>query len=293
MTTLCQIDVDHTDVALTHGVSWWDSETRCTLVASRPSIDPQLWEQFLPEAQRSYQRYGVGCALDVDALRSGADTAMFFGALDHVGRMVAGVRAIGPLKCAEDSHALVEWAGQPGLRDVRKMINDRVPCGVIELKSGWVSPDAERKDLLSSALARGFVHMMALLGVQFCMATAADHVLNRWRSSGGVVAPIAPTPYPDERYQTQLMWWDERTFVSHAEPRQAAKIIAEAQQLVQDPRERNEGIGTATRQSGIALTHAGVEQRQSRVAYRQDHGSRRAWRGMGVSSYAGVTAVIP
>jgi hypothetical protein len=251
---------DHTDVALTHGVSWWDPGTECTLVASRPSTDPQLWEQFLPGAQRSYQRHGVEGALDADALRSGADTAMFFAAVDHVGQIVAGMRAIGPLKGAEDSHALVEWAGQLGQRAVRKMINDRVPLGVIEVKSVWVSPDEDRKELLSSALARGYVHMMALLKVQFCMATAADHALNRWRSSGGVVAPIAPTPYPDERYQTKFMWWDRHTFVSHAKPRQAAKILAEARAIASRSGSVCSpwGIATATYQSGVALRMPGL-----------------------------------
>jgi hypothetical protein len=59
------------------------------------------------------------------------------------------------------------------------------------------------------------------------MATCAQHVLARWRSSGGVVAPIRSTPYPDERFRTKLMWWDRLTVASLAAPSQTAKIIAE------------------------------------------------------------------
>jgi len=66
------------------------------------------------------------------------------------------------------------------------------------------------------------------------MATAAAYVLNRWRTSGGVVAAIPATPYPNERYQTKMMWWNRRDFVKYAEPRQVAKILVETQQLTQD-----------------------------------------------------------
>jgi hypothetical protein len=56
-------------------------------------------------------------------------------------------------------------------------------------------------------------------------------VLNRWRSSGGVVAPIAAAPYPDHRYQTKMMWWDRCNFIRYAAPKQAAKIITEIADL--------------------------------------------------------------
>ena len=45
---------------------------------------------------------------------------------------------------ADDSHAVVEWEGQPGLTAVRKMIDDRAPFGVLEMKSAWVTDDRER-----------------------------------------------------------------------------------------------------------------------------------------------------
>jgi hypothetical protein len=76
--------------------------------------------------------------------------------------------------------------------------------------------------------------MMALVDVQFCMATAASYVLNRWRTSGGVVASIPATPYPNERYQTKMIWWNRRDFLNHAEPKQAAKILTETNQLTRE-----------------------------------------------------------
>jgi hypothetical protein len=219
------------DLRLASSVGWWDADTECTLVMSQPSVDPDLWTGFLHGAQRSYRKHGVDSALDVAAIRSGQDTVLFWATVDAAGRILGGVRAKGPLRSADDSHAVVEWAAQPGLRTVRKMITDRVPFGILEMKSAWVTDDPQRNRLLTRALARSGFHAMALLDIQFCMATAGGHVLDRWRSSGGIVAPIPATPYPDQRYQTKMMWWDRRTFANHAEPEQVSKILTEIMAL--------------------------------------------------------------
>lgn len=216
---------------LRRGLSWRDPDIDCMLVLSQPSTDRDLWKQYAEGAHRSYRKHGVECALDVDALDSGADTIMYLAVIDSAGRMVAGVRAKGPLRSADDSHAIVEWAGQPGEEAVRNMITDRVPFGILEMKSAWVADELNQDRCLTAALARSGFHMMALLDVQFCMATAAAYVLNRWRSSGGVVAGIPATPYPDQRYQTKMMWWNSRDFVNHAAPEQVAKILTETNHL--------------------------------------------------------------
>ncbi|BBZ48202.1 hypothetical protein [Mycobacterium parmense] len=217
---------------LERGLSWRDPDTDCTLLLSQPSTDRDLWEEYADGAYRSYRRHGVECALDTDALHSGDDTIMFLAVIDSSERMVAGVRAKGPLRSADDSHAVVEWAGQPGEQAVRNMITDRAPFGILEMKSAWVADELNQDRCLSAALARSGFHMMALLDVQFCMATAAAYVLNRWRSSGGVVSGIPATPYPDERYQTKMMWWNRRDFVNYAEPEQVAKILTETDHLM-------------------------------------------------------------
>ena len=222
----------HVGVHLDERVEWFDPETECTLVVSRPALDAALWSEYGRGAVCSYRRHGVECALDRDALRTGADTVMFFAAMDVNGTMVAGVRAKGPLRSADDSHAVVEWDGQPGQAAVRKAIADRLPYGVLEMKSAWVIDEPDRNRLLSDALARSGFHMMALLDVQFCMATAASYVVNRWRSSGGVISPIAATPYPDHRYQTKMMWWDRQTFSRHAQPEQTARIWTETRAIL-------------------------------------------------------------
>jgi hypothetical protein len=215
-------------------LSWRDPDVGATLVLSQPAVDPDLWAEFSLGAEHSYRKHGVECALDADALRDGTDTIMFFAMIDDAGRMVGGLRAKGPLRSADDSHAVVEWAGQPGQQAVRDMITDRIPFGVLEMKAGWVIDDADRSRSLITALARSGCHITALLDCQFMMATAATHVLNRWRSAGGVVAPIPAAPYPDDRYQTKMIWWNRRDFINYAEPRQAAKILTESQRLTKE-----------------------------------------------------------
>ncbi len=225
---LRQVEFVENQHHLDNGAAWWDADTECTLVLARPSDEPELWAEYLLGAERSYRKHGVQQALDLDAIRDGTDTALFFVAVDNTGRLVAGVRAKGPLRGADDSHAVVEWAGQPGLAAVRKMIDDRAPFGILEMKSAWVTDDPNRARSLTKVIARSGFHAMATMDIQICMATAGEYVLDRWRSSGGVVAAhIPPTPYPDERYHTKMMWWDRRTFAHHADPAQVQKILTE------------------------------------------------------------------
>ena len=215
------------DFPLPRQHSWWDDDAKCTLVMSQPSLDPDLWLEYLGGAESSYRKHGVQGALDVAAICDGHDTAVFWAALDSRERVIGGVRAKGPLTCPDDSHAVVEWEGQPGLSAVRKMINDRVPFGILEMKSAFVTDDPDRNRGVTRALARSGFHAMAAMDLQFCMATSAPHVLDKWRSSGGVVASIPATPYPDARYRTKMMWWDRRTFTRNAEPAQVSKIFNE------------------------------------------------------------------
>jgi hypothetical protein len=216
------------------GFSWRDPDIDCTLVISHPSADPALWSAYVAGAYRSFRKHGVESALDMEALRSGADTIMFFAVVDDDGEVVGGLRANGPLRCADDSHAVIEWAGHPGQQAVRNMVTDRIPFRVLEMKSGWVIDDPDRNRLITNAVARSGPHMLVILDAQFCMATAAMFALNGWRSSGAVVADIPPTPYPDERYRTRMMWWNRSDFLKFAEPDQVAKILAETELILHD-----------------------------------------------------------
>lgn len=211
---------------------WHDETTGCWMLAATPAALPHLWQEFLDGAHRSYRRHGVECALDVDAIADGHDTAAFFVALDWRGRVVGGVRAKGPYRSADESHAVVEWAGEPAMVDVRAMIDARIGSGVAEMKSAWVGDGFPNGRALTRVLARSPLHTMALLDVRYVMATSALHVLAQWQSSGGVIAThIAPAPYPDARYETSIIWWDRLTVRRHADPEQARLVAVETAAL--------------------------------------------------------------
>jgi hypothetical protein len=71
--------------------------------------------------------------------------ALFFVAVDVDGQVAAGARAQGPCLHPNRAHALAEWAGLDGAATLRAESSDRIPAGVIEMKTGWVSPDVPRR----------------------------------------------------------------------------------------------------------------------------------------------------
>jgi hypothetical protein len=231
--TTASLEIPVGGFSLGQGFSWRDPDIEGTLIVSQPLADADLWAEYSEGALRSYRKRGVECALDVEALQNGADTIMFCAVVDDAGQVVGGLRAKA-LRSADDSHAVDEWAGQPGQQAVRTMIADRVPFGVLEMKAGWVTDEAGRNPFLTSALARSCFYMMVILDFQFGMCTAATTILNSWRSSGSVVAAIPATPYPSESYRTKLLWWNRRDFFNHAQPKQLAKIVAETKQLLHE-----------------------------------------------------------
>jgi hypothetical protein len=218
---------------LEKGCGWRDEATGCWVAVSTPDAEPDLWGRYLEGALQSYRRHGLEWVLNLDAIRDGADTSLFFAAVDRQGRVVGGTRVVGPLRSPEESHALEEWNGNPGLPVLRHMIANRLPFGIAEVKSAWANSHDYGSRALSRVLARTALPTMTLLGVQFVMATAAAHVLEQWRSSGGVVAARVPAAaYPNEDYRTKVMWWDRRTIATHAEPEQFKLMCAEDSEIL-------------------------------------------------------------
>lgn len=213
-------------------LSWWDAESQCTLVVAAPAAEPELWRQFVLGVERIYRKYGVEQAIDLDALNRQNDTALFCVGVNDQRTVAGGLRVKGPLTNVEECHAVTEWNGQPGLGTVRAMIADRLPFGVLEIKSAWVTDDPGQNSSLTEALGRLGLHCMDLLEARFIVATAAGHALDRWLTTGGVLAAGVPAaPYPDARHETRMVWWDQRNFGDLADPELMATFHAEAQRL--------------------------------------------------------------
>lgn len=200
-------------------------EKGISLVVSTPSASPELWREYLDGARDSYAEYGVSAALPFAEVVDGKTTMLFFAALDAHGSVVGGVRAQGPYDNHHESHALLEWAGQPGLDLVAESIGRRLSDGVVEMKTAWTASGPSAATV-AALLPRTALPTMVLTGVRYLMATAADHVLRRWEASGGRVAEqIPPSPYPNAQYRTNLMWWDRERLHLDAEPGVHRKML--------------------------------------------------------------------
>jgi hypothetical protein len=86
------------------------------------------------------------------------------------------------------------------------------------MKTAWAG-EGPAAASVAGLLARVALPTITMTGSRYIMATAADHVLRRWESSGGRVSEdIPPSPYPDSRYRTSLMLWDRERIAIDADP---------------------------------------------------------------------------
>ncbi|WP_042940506.1 hypothetical protein [Rhodococcus sp. AW25M09] len=210
--------------------------TRCaggtmTLTAATPSGSPELWSRYVDGAWESYSRHGVTAALDMDEVASGATTTLFYVVLDKSGQMLGGVRAQGPYTMIEQSHVLTEWEDSPGLPLVTELLHARLSHGIVEMKSAWVDAGAAGRTV-SNVLARTALPTLELTGSRYLFASAADHVLRLWESSGGRIDNTIPAAaYPSEKYRTVMMWWDIDTLARNARPEVWQTMVREARSL--------------------------------------------------------------
>lgn len=218
--------------------SW---STRCaggtmTLTAATPLGAPELWSRYVAGAWESYSRHGVTAALDMDEVASGATTTLFYVVLDPAGKMLGGVRAQGPYAMIEQSHVLTEWKDSPGLAPVTELLRSRLPHGIVEMKSAWVDAGSAGRTV-SAVLARTALPTIELTGSRYLFASAADHVLRLWESSGGRIDHDIPAAaYPSEEYRTVMMWWDRDTLAQTAKPEVWQSMVDEARSLFGDDR---------------------------------------------------------
>ena len=147
-----QIDTRSTETILDRTLSVWDPRSECRFVVARPSDEPALWEEYLEGAVTGYRKYGAEKALEYRRIQDGDTTAAFFVAIEPNGSVAAGVRIQGPYLSAGQAHAITEWGTHPGAPAVRRMIEDRLPFGVVEAKGAWVADGAARRGELVGAL---------------------------------------------------------------------------------------------------------------------------------------------
>ncbi len=209
-----------------------DATSDVSMVVASPNIVPDLWHEYLDGAHAAYSARGVDDALDYDAICDGSSTTVFCAVIDSAGDVIGGLRVQGPYTLPHQSHAVTEWDGQAGQSALIRAIGSRLAGGLIEVKSAFVDPTSSDAAAAAGFLARTPLIVMTATGTRHMLATAADYVLARWESGGGRVDTDIPfTPYPDERYRTQAMFWDRDSLAHHAEPAVWRTMCAEYRQI--------------------------------------------------------------
>jgi len=202
-------------------------------IVTTPGAEPDLWAEYLVGAERSYGAHGVEGVAAVDEIADGATTALLFAAVSDEGRVLGGIRTAGVLAHADEAVALRAWDGHPDRARARAMFEDRLSFGVVELKTGWVAREAPDRRRLTASLARTPLHAALILGARYGVGAGAGHSLPMWTASGGVVArDPAPVAFPDERYQTHLVWWDRWVPSTTVTVDERRALDAETAQLV-------------------------------------------------------------
>lgn len=211
--------------------SFVDHRSGVRVEAHHPLERADRWQSYLDGATRQYQAHGILPALGLEEFQDGRATSLFYVAVDEADRVVAGGRCHGPLRFTSEAYALRELDGLPQLAAMRALIHERMGRGLIEMKGAWVDVDFPRPGL-SDVLARCAVHAMNWFRAQFAMATCAAGIAPRWETTGGrALDGLPPVPYPDDRYQTVLLWWDRDRLQELSDPGQWSLIVSERDEL--------------------------------------------------------------
>lgn len=235
--TVVAATAENVSVAATHNIvgNYAVPNTTVLIVMARPESRPDLWTQYLDGLERTYLSFGAEAALDLRAIFTGRELPLFAVAVDAAGDVVGGLRAHGPFVDPSEAHAVAEFASDPiGQRTVWDLVEARLDRGVAEIKGVWTAPDVPKRRVVSNALARGYIHMMETLDVDFVFCTAADHAARRWATAGGrPVDGLAPVAYPDARYRTSMLWWNRASYAEHCDPEQLRLVRTESALLSQ------------------------------------------------------------
>jgi hypothetical protein len=209
-----------------------DRRSGATFYLVRPFERPDLWKRYIDGALETYRSFAVESALELERINNGLETTLFMVGIDCDDRVVAGIRFQGPFRSPSEAHVCEEFAGSPGYQLLRQTIGRRLGEGVIEFKGGWAANGNPLHGELSDAIARTFVHAMDWLGCRWGLCSAALYATRRWQSSGGrIMSGLEPIPYPDERYETTVLWWDRRSLERHASTEQLRRIRDESLQI--------------------------------------------------------------
>lgn len=196
----------------------YDSRSGMWLKFSTSDRRYDLWSSYVEGAQRVYRMFGAENALIIPPVTPTSAQPVFAVVTDAQNVVRGGVYVNGPLIEVNDAHVIKEFAAAPdSVASIARRLLQAIPEGVIELKGAWVDKSERREAALPDLLVRAIVYAARILGVRHVIGSAAEHAVPGWRSVGAqVYAGVPPVHYPDDRYRTVYLQWDDRTWFAGA-----------------------------------------------------------------------------
>lgn len=166
--------------------------------------DSQSWQQYLQGADKRYADFSLEGVTE-DHAEAGLQSDTWCTLAWINGELAGGMR----MHVAARLPILDELNGYINPRGLALLIQARQADGVVHCGGLWVSQQFSGYLHLASDLARSHLVLVRLAGARWSIGTSAEHTLEAWSSLGYRAEPsIPPFPYPDDRYQTRVVWAD-------------------------------------------------------------------------------------
>jgi hypothetical protein len=155
-----------------------DATTGLRVEAHEPGGRPDRWAAYVEGATSAYRAAAVA-----SALAGVSEPSLFFVAVDANDRVVAGVRCHGPLASPEHAALLDELAEHAQVGELRDLLADLVPEGLLEIKGAWAERSHQLRGL-GHAIGRCCTHAMTWFGAGHAVGSSSRQLARLWRTTG-------------------------------------------------------------------------------------------------------------
>lgn len=166
---------------------------------------PRLWRAYPEGADTRYRDYHIG-ELTEEHRAAGIRTETWCTLASINDQVVGGMRLH---RTAPEALPLFDELAQFDLSALRQRVEERAPEGTVHCGGLWVARAFRGYPNLTADIACSHLALVHMLGARWSLGSTAQHLTDAWASIGYFPDPDLPVyPYPDERYQTQVVWCD-------------------------------------------------------------------------------------
>jgi hypothetical protein len=226
------------------GNGFYDETTDLTFEFHHPRARPDVWAEYLDGATAAYAKYGVGEAIDRNALAHSTTVSVFFVGRRADGTVAAGVRFHGPLNSIEESSSLVEMAPSSEIGRLREQVAGFIAHGLLEIKGAWSLAKGSGPHSMFRSFNRCLVHILHWLRCEHAIATLAEQHIEPLIEGGAYLLGAESVPFPSEEYRTVLMAWRRSRLLANTVPPQVVLERRELSKLAHNPRSESRSRAT-------------------------------------------------